>query len=757
MAYQWLSSLSCSNSVKCALERSVGLQLRWLLAAAIMALSSSLIVGADANAASVAPTSTVTIPIQEYLDLRQQNEKAAITSLENVRITGEYGKALEIIFSGSSQGRPTMVSVLGESPGMSLSDCSGSALLKFQNEENEVGLLPQAPRFQLKCRLSFKTWEEVTLLVKNALFVKVDVAGNEPSIDSTSMSDRRIVFRRAVRRVAEAPVMDEEPSVVARYQVSILPEETRFQYFFQIQNPNRASRNFEFNWVNGEVIQKVTFSGEHVATKTGYSFKLEPGENQATIIGRLPKPEFRSALKKALEYLVIENHPLLTVDMKSGARRVSLSDARVSPRFTGARAYLLGRSDAFNWQSKELQIFPTSTFIVNQAYYRYYWAPRGVSLVEGTFSINNQGNTEVPLKIPGKITYLEVNSVPQVLAQDETGRLIVKVPVGDNQSVSLQYQTEKNAQRTLASVSDDLVRPQTAMTNVSLDLTVPREKSFVYKQGFDGQMDWAGLDWRIAIGAVIFYMYYKLFELMGWSLQTRLFGAFTLGFLAIGVPGLFFWAMVFFLAILCIRARDRITSLRPTTWRGWMMLFAFSALGVLLYGAGTPSFVRFSAKQVSEESYDYADQLRNVAASPPSYGATESKLMARKGREGYGVAGLSASALAKQDRSDNSGPVPDFATDAAMVEDEEKSELGSSETYQGLPVKIPIPNDGYSLHFQGGLFDQTQPVQFTVLTMSRKLLNILQAVLWISLVLLMWRKRNDFREFLRLGTTVKIP
>ncbi len=727
----------------------------------ILAAITSFSIGtwaSERGQAKISPTSTVTIPIQEYLDLRQQTEKSSITSLENVRISGEYGKPLEIIFSGSSQGRPQMVGVLGESPGMSLSDCLGSGILQFHNQENEIGLLPQSARFQLKCRITFKSWEEVTLLVKNALFVKVDVNGIEPSIDATSMSDRRIIFRRAVRRLAEAPVMDEEPSVVARYQVSILPEETKFQYFLQMQNPNRTSRHFEFVWGNGEVVQKVTFSGEHTATKTGYSFKLEPGENHVTITGRLPKSEFRSTLKKALEYLVIENHPLLTVDVKSGARRVSLSDARVGVRFTGARAYLLGRSDSFNWASKELQIFPTSTFVVNQAHYYYYWAPRGSSLVEGTFKIDNQGSAEIPLQVPGKVTYLEVNQTPQVLAQDETGRLIVKVPVGTSQMLRIQYQTEKNAGRALASVSDELVRPQTAMTNVSLDVSVPREKSFIYKKGLDGQMDWAGLDWQLVLGAVVFYMYFKLFEMMGWSLRSRLFGGGILGFLTCGVLGLFFWVMVFYLLFLCIRGRERIFQMRPTSWRGWVLMCVLSLFGFLLYNAA-PNFQRFHSKSSSsygDASYEGESSMDEMAPSPLAAPMAKQDYVRRssvmKGRSGGGVGG----GLSRADEASSAGIdiADDELEESEMAFESEAAgtDLGSNETYQGLPAHIKIPDDGYRLRFRGGLFDQTQPLQFTITTLSRKLVGGIQVTLWILLGVLMWTKRKDFRTFLRLNS-----
>ena len=86
--------------------------------------------------------------------------------------------------------------------------------------------------------------------MEDVLFVSSKVKGAETSIDGGKVSLQR--------KMADLTGVAAEVTAIGRYQVSILPEVTQFNYFLEVQNPTRAKKTYILSLVNGESVTKVT-------------------------------------------------------------------------------------------------------------------------------------------------------------------------------------------------------------------------------------------------------------------------------------------------------------------------------------------------------------------------------------------------------------------------------------------------------------------------------------------------------------------
>lgn len=687
-------------------------------------LSTLLFSFALAHAAE--PVSTVTIPVTEYLELKRVNEKSWLTSLEEARVSGDWGKRLQITFVGAMTGKPEAIPVLETVPGMSLSGCSGAGLLKVA--DNSIQLLPTAPRFKLTCDLDVKGNEGgFTLTVLNALVVKADVRGAEGMPVGEDVNRRQIRFERTepTRAVASDPVND-KPSFQARYQISVTPEETKFQYTILAHNPARTPKAFELKFPNKEVVGAVVTGNAYENADGGLRLKLLPGDSQIRVSGRLPEPAFVSPLGgQGLEHLLIDNHPLLSLDVTGGARRVSPKDAGMRASFASARAYMLGPNDKFAWEKKTLSSFAALSYAVTSAAYTYYASTQSSALVEADFRIDNQGTPEIPVKVPGRATYLEVNGVPQTLTKDADDNLLLRLPSGGGQNVIVQYQAEGAATRAIASVSETLARPPALMSNVSVALQVPRSRGHVFASSLDDVYSRLNRGEVIA-SLVVFVAFFALLGAMGWTRGARWVCALAIGSFTLMVPDFVVGTLVAALAMWGVHHRRRVRL--PTTWRGWI------AAGVVALFAGVflvPNLQRFGEFEGAIGSFEPARPMPKKA------------MRARGEALGSGGGGADYGAAADLELAEEKAiPPPPAMMAAAPAADEPASD------YQGLPARITMPGDGYTLNFNAGMLDADGAVRLRFVTVADWVPRTFTLLLVVLVGWVGWRERRRLREYL---------
>jgi hypothetical protein len=98
-----------------------------------------------------APGSSVTIPLTRYEELQKSTENAAATVIDTLSLTGTFrDHNLTITFIGRSVGTRAATTVISGAPDLTLSGCSGDALL-VRSSKGVYDLIALAPSFTLRC------------------------------------------------------------------------------------------------------------------------------------------------------------------------------------------------------------------------------------------------------------------------------------------------------------------------------------------------------------------------------------------------------------------------------------------------------------------------------------------------------------------------------------------------------------------------------------------------------------------------------
>ncbi len=304
----------------------------------------------------------VTLPIEKYTEMKDKTEAPQLTVIEDIQIRGEFGKTLTMSVSGASSGKPTLSEFMEIEKG-SLHNCKGSAVLQRQN--HSLSLLPQSSRFSLTCSLTMANWNDVNLIFFNALYIDAKVSGGE-TIITGEPSRQSVVLTRTSTAVDNERA---EVTSVSRYRITVLPEESRFQYNFELSNPGRSIRTFILPLTNQEIVQGVSSESDYKDTTNQISFSLLPGNNSISVSGRFQAKNFKSPLTNSQSFLLVENSPMIQLTIATKARRISASDAGIGTQYSTSRAYLLNAADEISWVPKKLEVFASTGYAINSADY----------------------------------------------------------------------------------------------------------------------------------------------------------------------------------------------------------------------------------------------------------------------------------------------------------------------------------------------------------------------------------------------------
>ncbi len=668
-----------------------------------------------------AEPATVTLPLDEYLRLKKSKDAVEFTSVETVAVTGVYRESLEIKITGGASLPAREIAFMQKNANFDLADCKGSAVLMMKDEQ--VSLIPQDKRFQVTCRLQVKNWSEVRLKFFNILSLTTKVKGIEPMETPKGSGEREVVLYRADREIAAQ--QEEEPSAVGYYKIQLLAEENRFDYRISVHNPNSKVKAFTFPLANGEIVQKVVTDIQYKDEKGKISLNLPPGDQQIRIMGRLGKDGFQAPIGKGLEYVLLDQHPLLTSKVDTSAKRISAQDTKMQATFPSPRGYLLSNKDQLTWTKETLKSFAASTYTIRSADYRYYWSPMGKNLVEATFVINNQGATEIPMTLRGTPTYLEINNQPQVLSKNDKDQLVLRIPTGDHQTATIQYKLANDAPRGIASITDSLPRPDAVMTNVAVNLSVPKGfKHFFVSNGIDH--NWAMSLWNLMWALLAALFVFKFLMEAQLRSYVRSGAAVAAGLITFFNVNMLVWIFVVMLVATAFKYRARLSVYKLNTWRDYAKVISFGV--IVLTGI-------YIARNVS--SYMVHDmpmamnamEVSATAGSPPRTTASSSGM--RKSM-------VKAGSFGGPEKAD----MMEMPVDQAMGSSGAQEELAESDSYEGLPAKVDIPNDGYSVGFSVGLLDVGMPIEIKAVIFPAKLQITLFYLACLFLAFAIWVERR---------------
>lgn len=667
----------------------------------------------QAHASDTKP-GTVTIPVDEYIQLREAKKAPELTTVESVVFDGAFGKSLTMTVSGTASGAPKSVDILQRSDAFGVRDCGGTNAM-LSGGDNRLNIVPLRPeRFKITCQIQVRNWAQVEFNVDNALFVGAKVSGGEALIrDNGGSQIITLVRPSAPSEDTKAPL-----AVVARYRVTVQPEESRFQYEFQISNPNRTLRRLKISKTNGEIFSQIRTTIQHQESEDGLNLELQPGDNVVRAEGRFAGQTFTPPVE-GQSFLLVENSPTLQLTIESASRRVSPKDAGIASRYAGARAFIIAKDQKVSWEARKLDVFSALGYSVSWARYLYYVPRRGSPIVEATFQINNQGTPEVALDVPGQVTYLEVGGEAQVLSRDKDGKLLLQLPSGE-QNVVVQYLSKVEHGSLLAIPNELLARPAAVLSNVNMSLSLDPRWSLPFGRSlFEINSDLSIMDFVWA--GLIALVGFLIFRELGMGSRDRTLLPLSLFVAVAAAPWLFFWMALTFGVYLIIRYREELLKRWPNTTIGRLLVLGalgLAAFFIFVSALLSPGRNRETSRFASEQLYNKMESIGDAG--------------------GGGMAGapMSARGSAKGNTQMDSG-------------DMELSEAAGGD-YQGIPARLSIP-EGRAVVFHQGVMDAKTPVKIGAVLINRALGEMLMIFALLFTLGLIYQNRKSLIAGARLN------
>ncbi|MCU0241553.1 MAG: hypothetical protein MUF51_03915 [Vicinamibacteria bacterium] len=640
-------------------------------------------------AQAAAPGGNVTLPLAEYEQLKELRKSSSVTVVDTLSLGGSFAaRNLNVTLRGRAAGERPAVAVLSAAPGVVLYGCDGEGILS-RDEQGLFHLTPLAPRFTVTCRLAARGSDRIELIAqRDVLWVESTVGDGEFVWGSeANVAQRPFSIVRRVTAVAEGL----RPTAIARYRLSLRPEETRFFYRIEVHNPNRARESFDVQLRSSERVQQVDAQVAYDAQGQRYRFDLPPGEYTIDMTGTLAGGAFTPPVEAGLHYCLLESHPLVRPLVKEGVKRISPQETGLQSEFRGAQAFLLASRETLTWEASKLDALHTTGFAVNDAAHMLFLTAAGQALGETSVTIDNQGSPDIRLPIEARPTYASLQGETVLLTKDPSGQLWLPIAMGKQ---ILMVQHEQVFRRSLGLAWARLSLPQLPVpaTQARIEVRFPAE--------------WYPLYWSF------------LAEPAAWTPS----GEQIFGFLA-----LFFWTERA-LSFLALRLRQRAA------------LAGLLALTALMWGEVTLALVLADIAITFFWLFSHLRKIRTswivVTIVLLGCGVITAAFLA------ISIPSLMRARVGMPSRGYD---VPQSAAERSMTSDEAQPGRGKAPApaYQGLPAKIEIPYGVRRTSFSREMLSCEGACKITVVALSHTALWWLQALCVIIMLTVVWRSRRD--------------
>jgi len=407
---------------------------------------------------------TVTLPLPDYEKLRGSVHSENVTVVDRVRLSGSFrNRDLSATFTGKSVGTRAGIVVFQATSGLSIWGCTGSAIVS--RGDDGFRLTPMAESFSATCRIAASGSDRIELTgTRDVLAVESNVVDGElVAIDQSGDGHSRYSLVRQSAGGTETIA----PTATGHYLITLLPDETRFRYAIDVHNPNRSRRPFEVRLRSGEHLQQVDAVAPYEIVGGAYRFDIAPGDTTLVLSGQLSGDTFVPPVDATLQYLAIENHPILRPRVDGNVKRISVAEAGVPIQFRGPQAFLLGRGETLRWQKTKLEALHTTSYALTAARHTVFIPADGAALGESIFAVDNQGASDLKMPLRPEPTYVSIGNEPLLMTKGADGKLTIPLSAG-RQDILVQHRQDLRHFAGLA--IGRLVIPQ---------LTVPASSLFV--------------------------------------------------------------------------------------------------------------------------------------------------------------------------------------------------------------------------------------------------------------------------------------
>jgi hypothetical protein len=413
----------------------------------------------------------VTLPLEDYDKLRALDRPESITVVDTLTLSGSFKERnLTVTFTGKSVGRRVATAVLQTSSGLVLWGCSGSAVIS--RGDDGFRITPLADSFTATCKIAAPGSDRLELTgTRDVLAIASSVSDGE--LVAGDRGDDGTHSYSLVRQAAGG-AENIPPTATGHYLITLLPDETRFRYAIEVHNPNRSRRPFEVRLQSGEHLQQVDAVAPYELVDDAYRFDLPPGDTNLVLTGQLTGETFTPPVDASLQYLAIENHPIVRPLIDATVKRISAAEAGVPIQFRGPQAFLLGKGETLRWKTTKLEALHTVSYALSGAQHTFFIPAEGNVLGESLFAIDNQGASDVKLPLQPEPTYVSIENEAMLMTKGPDGKLTVPLSAGKQQ---ILVQHRQSIRHVLGFGIGRLVVPQLGVPATSLQATInyPRQ------------------------------------------------------------------------------------------------------------------------------------------------------------------------------------------------------------------------------------------------------------------------------------------
>jgi hypothetical protein len=684
--------------------------MRFVSAVFCAALSVSVFADNTSTQAPAAQGSSVTIPLIRYEELQKSTENAAATVIDTLSLAGTFrDHNLTITFAGRSVGARTATTVISGAPDLTLSGCSGDALI-VRSSKGTYDLIALAPSFTLRCDARPSGSDRIRMdVAQSVLAVRSAVADGELVTGEDGADDVR--GYSLVRQVAGG---NETLAATAtgRYLITLLPDTTRFRYVIQIHNPNRNTSPLLIHLVSGEHLQQIDSAAPYEPKDSSYAFAMPPGDSTITMTGELQGTTFAPPVEASLQYVVVESHPLLRPAMKSAAKRLSTGETGITTQYRGALAFEIGPREQIAWTVTRLEALRAISYAVRHVSHTLFVPANGPVLGESDLFLDNQGAPEVVLPPKPEPTFVSLENEPVLMTKNAAGELTVPLSAG-TQHITVQHrQGIAHFPIVFARLQVPRLPVPATYTNVILrypDHWIPLWQSFATR----------GTTWHPETGATIAFLLLMLWiervlAFVNVGVRARIIAALFLAFGAMVIP-IVHWIVVLgssALTVLWIAAQRRAISLPRML--GVVAAAALFLVLVFVYNVSERSKSEYrsgggSLSSVNTDNVTATSAVTDSSATPPP-----PPPKAAPPREGW------------------------FA-------------------FQGIPAKFELPDGARSQSFSEQLLSPDRPQTVTLVLLSMTLVTWIAVALALIAAWMLWRERATIKESVRARLAEAAP
>jgi hypothetical protein len=674
---------------------------------------------ADVTSTEVPPaqSSSVTLPLTRYEELQKSTENASATVIDTLSLAGTFrDHNLTMTFAGRTVGARAATTVISGAPDLTLSGCSGDALL-LRSGKGVYDLIALAPSFTLRCDARPSGSDRIRMdVAQSVLAVRSAVADGELVPGDESADNVR--GYSLVRQVAGG---NETLAATAtgRYLITLLPDTTRFRYVIQIHNPNRSTSPLLIHLVSGEHLQQIDSAAPYEPKDGSYAFAMPPGDSTITMTGELQGTTFTPPVEASLQYVVVESHQLLRPAMKSAAKRLSTGETGITTQYRGALAFEIGPRERISWTVTRLEALRAISYAVRNVTHTLFVPANGPVLGESDLFLDNQGAPEVVLPPKPEPTFVSLQNEPVLMTKNAAGELTVPLSAGQQHVIVQHRQGIAHFPIVFAHLQVPRLPVPSTYTNVTIrypDHWVPLWQSFATR----------GTTWHPDIAAMI---------------------AFLLAMIAFLLLTLWLERILTFVNV---RVRTRVVA---------AVLLAFGAmvipivLWIVVLGCGALTVLWIAAQR---REISLPRVLGVVAAA--ALLIVLSLVYSVSQRSGSDYTGSASGGLASVNTENTSTGVTD--TSATLPPPPSPKAAPRSEgwfAFQGLPAKFELPGGARSQSFSEQLLSPDRPQTVTLVLLSMTLVTWAGAAMALIAAWMLWRERAAIKDSLRARLAAAAP